>query len=123
MCGILNLPKPNTNVRKYTNALRDSLCTVAEDVMKKATLEAIEENSEATTPTDIAIAFDGTWQKQGFVSKNAACTVTSVDTGKVINVEILSKYCSGCERTKGSAEKKLPISLTARRIMKEPVVA
>lgn len=51
--------------------------------MKKATLEVVEENSEAATPTHIAIAFDGTWLKRGFVSKNAVCTVTSVDTGKV----------------------------------------
>lgn len=33
------------------------------------------------------------------------CTVTSVDTGKVLDVESLSKYCSGCERNKGSADK------------------
>ncbi|KAG8318938.1 hypothetical protein J6590_102206 [Homalodisca vitripennis] len=64
--GMLNLTKPNTNVRKYTNAH----CTVAEDGTKKATLEATEENSEATTPTDIAIAFDATRQKRGFVSNS-----------------------------------------------------
>lgn len=106
-CGIMNLPRPSTNVSKYTTAVRDSLHTVAQASMKNATLEAIEENSEATIPTDLPIAFDGTWQKRGFVSKNAACTVTSVDTGKVLDVEVLSKYCSGCQRNKGSEEKKI----------------
>lgn len=105
LCGMLNLPRPSTDVSKYTYFVRESLLTVAEASMQEAILDAIEENSEAEKPTDIAIAFDGTWQKRGFVSKNAVCTVTSVDTGKVLDVESLSKYCSGCERNKGSADK------------------
>ncbi|KAG8244038.1 hypothetical protein J6590_031039 [Homalodisca vitripennis] len=80
LCGILNLPRPSTNVRKYTSEVRDALHDVAEIMMEQVTREAIEEYSEATTPSDIAIAFDGTWQKRGFVSKNCVCTVTSVDT-------------------------------------------
>lgn len=106
-CGIMNLPRPSTNVSKYTSAVKDSLYIVAQASMKKTTLEAVTENSEATIPTDIPIAFDGSWQKQSFVSKNAACTVTSFDTGKVIDVEVLSKYCSGCQRNQGSEENKI----------------
>ncbi|GFV02538.1 uncharacterized protein TNCV_5017061 [Trichonephila clavipes] len=42
---------------------------------------------------DLAVAVDGSWQKRGFSSKNGLVTVTSVDTGKVIDVEVFSKHC------------------------------
>lgn len=110
LCGMLNLPSPCTYITKYTNALRQTLATVTENCMKTATLEAIDENKDDEDSnkviTDIPIAFDGTWQKRGFVSKNACCTVTSVDTGKVLDVEVLTKYCSGCEKIKGNDCKK-----------------
>ncbi|GFV16539.1 uncharacterized protein TNCV_2468661 [Trichonephila clavipes] len=41
-----------------------------------------------------AVAVDGTWQKRGYTSLNSVVTVTSIDTGKVIDVDILSKYCA-----------------------------
>ncbi|GFV92025.1 uncharacterized protein TNCV_1894611 [Trichonephila clavipes] len=43
---------------------------------------------------NIAVAVDGTWQKSGYTSLNGVVTVTSIDTGKVINVDILLKYCA-----------------------------
>ncbi|GFY27794.1 uncharacterized protein TNCV_242592 [Trichonephila clavipes] len=41
-----------------------------------------------------AVAVDGTWQKRGYTSLNGVVTVTTIDTGKVIDVDILSKYCA-----------------------------
>ncbi|GFW92465.1 uncharacterized protein TNCV_517831 [Trichonephila clavipes] len=41
-----------------------------------------------------AVAVDGTWQKRGYTSLNGVVTVTSIDAGKVIDVDILSKYCA-----------------------------
>lgn len=106
LCGMMNFSPPCTYITKYTNLVRDSLATVTDICMKNATLEAVDENRDDEDhnkiPTDIPIAFDGTWQKRGFVSKNACCTVTSVDTGKVLDVEVLTKYCSGCEKVKGN---------------------
>lgn len=55
--------------------------------MINATKESIEANGGSM---DLPIAFDGTWQKRAFISKNG-CTVTSIDIGKVLNVEVLSK--------------------------------
>lgn len=108
LCGMLNLPAPSTAVSKYTGVLREALQNVAEESMQRATSEAVEANvvEENDLATDIAIAFDGTWQKRGFISKNACCTVTSVDTGKVLDVEVLTKYCSGCEKSKLDVNKK-----------------
>ncbi|GFY22477.1 uncharacterized protein TNCV_2177381 [Trichonephila clavipes] len=37
---------------------------------------------------------DGTWQKRGHTSLNGVVTAVSVDTGKVVDAEILSRKCS-----------------------------
>lgn len=42
---------------------------------------------------DITVALDGSWQKRGHTSQNGVVTAISVSTGKVIDVQILSKHC------------------------------
>ncbi|GFT73711.1 uncharacterized protein NPIL_580021 [Nephila pilipes] len=85
--GIMNLPPPPT---KFNNILLQAARETCEESMAEAVHEAVEENDGGR---DIAVAVDGSWQKRGFSSKNGVVTVTSVDTGKVIDVEILSKHC------------------------------
>ncbi|GFX08731.1 uncharacterized protein TNCV_4227511 [Trichonephila clavipes] len=58
---------------------------------------AVDENDGKR---DLAVAVDGSWQKRGFSSKNGLVTVTSVDTGKVIDVEVFSKHCICPNKTK-----------------------
>lgn len=99
LCGLLNIATPPTNVGKYTSAVGQSVKIVAEITMKDAVAEAVTNNENNT---DIAIGFDGTWQKRGFKSKNGCASATSIDTGKVLDVEILSKYCQGCVLSKKS---------------------
>ncbi|GFV67806.1 uncharacterized protein TNCV_1149231 [Trichonephila clavipes] len=53
-----------------------------EHSMAEAVREAVDENDGKR---DLAVAVDGSWQKRGFSSKNGLVTVTSVDTGKVID--------------------------------------
>lgn len=60
--------------------------------MRNAATEAVEENYGKN---EIAAAFDGTWQKRGHTSMNGVVTVTSFDTGKVMDFECLSKFCVG----------------------------
>lgn len=55
-----------------------------------------EAAAEAVKATDIAAAFYGTWQRRGYSSLNGVVTATSFDTGKVLDVECLSKYCQIC---------------------------
>lgn len=86
--------------------------------MKKAAKEAVEENEGAT---DISIAFDGTWQKRGFKSLNGVFTITSVETGKVLDIEVLSKFCRGCSLAKTEIQKK-NMRKTVKKTMKVPVV-
>ena len=39
------------------------------------------------------------------LKKNACCTVASVDTSKVLHVEVLSKWCSACKTIKDKVNK------------------
>ncbi|GFT98636.1 uncharacterized protein NPIL_613451 [Nephila pilipes] len=96
-CGIMNLPPPLTKFTKFNNNLLQAARETCEESMAEAVHEAVEENEGGR---DIAVAVDGSWQKRGFSSKNGVVTVTSVDTGKVIDVEILSKHCICPNKTK-----------------------
>ena len=45
---------------------------------------------------DIAVSFDGSWQKRGFFSHNGTASVIDLLTGYPIDFEVLSTYCSKC---------------------------
>ena len=45
---------------------------------------------------DIAVSFDGTWQKRGHTSHNGVAAVIDLLTGLPIDYEVLSNYCSKC---------------------------
>ena len=40
----------------------------------------------------------GTWQRRGHSSLNGCVTTLSIDTGKYLDVEILTKVCHGCQK-------------------------
>ncbi|GFW41008.1 uncharacterized protein TNCV_414171 [Trichonephila clavipes] len=88
-CGIMNLPQPPTKFSKYNHILLQAT--------REAVREAVDENDGKR---DLAVAVDGSWQKRGFSLKNGLVTVTSVDTGKVIDVEVFSKHCICPNKTK-----------------------
>ncbi|GFX29974.1 uncharacterized protein TNCV_2616861 [Trichonephila clavipes] len=82
---------PSSSERKI--ATRET----CEHSMVEAVREAVDENDGKR---DLAVAVDGSWQKRGFSSKNGLVTVTSVDTSKVIDVEVFSKHCICPNKTK-----------------------
>ncbi|GFU63389.1 uncharacterized protein TNCV_44351 [Trichonephila clavipes] len=57
-------------------------------------LAAAEKLSFNNGNPNVSVAIDGTWQKRGHTSLNGVVTAVSVDTGKVIDAEILSRKCS-----------------------------
>ena len=46
--------------------------------------------------TNVPVSVDGTWQKRGFSSLNGVVTAISVDSGKILDTEIMSRKCKGC---------------------------
>ncbi|GFT99226.1 uncharacterized protein TNCV_4469611 [Trichonephila clavipes] len=83
-CGIMNLPRHPQNSQSTTTFLLQATRETCEHSMAEAVREVVDENDGKR---DLAVAVDGSWQKRGFSSKNGLVTVTSVDTGKVIDVE------------------------------------
>ena len=76
-CGLMNMPPP----LRPTPEIH----------------EIKPEVNEGTGVAKCAISCDGTWQRRGFSSLNGCVTVISIDTGKVLDVEALSKVCKKCK--------------------------
>lgn len=93
--GIMNLPRPAMNSSKYNKMLKGAVKEVAEGTMQVAVSEAVLENTadSETENRDISGAFNGTWQRRGHQSLNGVVTCTSVDTGKVLDAVVFTKFC------------------------------
>lgn len=87
MSAMMNLAPPCSKFGKLNSQLLTAETEVSEASMRNAASEAIAINDASN---DIAAAFDGTWQKRGHTSMNGVVTVTSFDSGKVLDHECLS---------------------------------
>ena len=89
------------NYRKTTKVFCDKIKGVAETFTQEASVEL-----HGTTPpdqiVDVDITIDGTWQKRGFTSMNGAVAAISIDTGRIIDVGVMSRYCQGCVNLRGT---------------------
>ncbi|GFX72704.1 uncharacterized protein TNCV_4062991 [Trichonephila clavipes] len=63
--------------------------------MKEAALE-IRSNETDTEFSQCGVSVDGTWQRRGYSSLNGCVSVISIDSGKVLDVEFMSKVCRLC---------------------------
>lgn len=94
LLACLILPPPPAKYKKYEDRLLRAMEELSCESMKKAAKEAIDINGGP----DLCVAVDGSWQKRGHVSLNGVLSVTSVDTGKVLDVSVLSKFCKCVRR-------------------------
>ncbi|GFU63431.1 uncharacterized protein TNCV_44771 [Trichonephila clavipes] len=86
-CGDMNLPPPPKQFYESLHALNNATEKVAKVSMALAAAETLSFNNGNP---NVPVAIDGTWQK-GVILLSMA---VSVDTGKVIDAEILSRKCS-----------------------------
>lgn len=103
LCAVMDLPKPPSRFQYYNKIISKAAEETAESSMIEAARGAVIENDGSI---DIAACFDGSWQKRGHTSLNGVFTVTSMDTGKVLDCVCLSKYCSCSSKLKNSGGKK-----------------
>ncbi|GFV68012.1 transposable element Tcb1 transposase [Trichonephila clavipes] len=94
-CGLMNLPPPPAKFERHNSLFLNVLKTISEDSMNAAVHEAVIANDNNS---NIAVAVDGTWHKRGYSSLNGVVCATSVENGKVIDFEALTKYCSSSKR-------------------------
>ena len=72
---------------------------VAPETMSDAAKEIIQlKGTDADEIADCGVFCDGTWQRRGYQSLNRSATAISMDTGKVVDVEPLSKVCKTCQK-------------------------
>ena len=81
---------------KLLFATRDA----AEADMRKAARELRGDVGEEVV-VDVKVTCDGTWQKRGHQNLYGVVVVASWDTGKVLDIEVLSKHCQECSRRSG----------------------
>ena len=76
---------------KLSSVYRNSVKEVAEIVMQEAALEIYNKIHCADCDdniVDTGISVDGTWQKRGFTSLNGAVAAISIETGRILDVEV-----------------------------------
>ncbi|GFU22280.1 uncharacterized protein TNCV_4856211 [Trichonephila clavipes] len=66
--------------------------------MQKAASELLVLHPTKNKIVECGISVDGTWQRRGYSSMNGCVSALSVDTGKVVDIEIMSSYCPTCRK-------------------------
>ena len=93
-CGLMDMPAPPkpSAYHHHNKALLKAAKTVAEETMADGASEILGNNEGIS---QCSVSCDGTWQKRGYSSLNGCVTVLSMETGKCLDIEILSKVCHG----------------------------
>ncbi|XP_028418587.1 uncharacterized protein LOC114544031 [Dendronephthya gigantea] len=100
-CGLMNMPPPPrpTPYALHNKALLQSAKTVYAKTVVDASKEIHDLKQTASNEVvDCAVSCDGTWQRRGFSSLNGCVATISMDTGKILDVEPLSKVCHTCKK-------------------------
>ncbi|GFX35012.1 uncharacterized protein TNCV_2329521 [Trichonephila clavipes] len=100
LCSTLFLPRLTKTAYKNQEAkLLKVIQEVAEESMIKAATEIVEKQQNLSSDiVKCGISVDGTWQRRGYTSMNGCVAAISVDTGKVLDIEVMSSYCPTCKR-------------------------
>ncbi|GFW41505.1 uncharacterized protein TNCV_465931 [Trichonephila clavipes] len=101
--SMLNIPYPSKcTYRQHEIKLLHAASQAANNSM----LESAK--SIAGCSNECGVGVDGTWQKRGYSSLNGCVSAISVDSGKILDIEVLSQYCRVCtktEKTSGFSKK------------------
>lgn len=90
----LNLPYIcKKTFRTHELKLLEAVRYSSEENMKAASKEVQNILKSKTC----GVSVDGTWQRRGHMSLNGCVSVISIDTGKILDLEVMSQYCRMCE--------------------------
>lgn len=105
-CGLMDLPRFLT--RKSYDRIVKSIQQGASAIAQLSMIRAVNKEVELTGDADsIIISGDGSWRKRRFQSLHSIVAVIGNFTGKVLDVNIKSSYCTACkiwERRSGTPE-------------------
>ncbi|GFX73773.1 hypothetical protein TNCV_4290891 [Trichonephila clavipes] len=77
-----------TAYTNHRNKLMSVISEVSELSMQKAASELLVLHPTKNKIVECCISVDGTWQRRGYSSMNGCVAALSVDTGKVVDIEI-----------------------------------
>ena len=88
-CGLMNMlpPMAKSTYQDHLPELHRAYTEVAADSMSNAANELkLSDNVH-----DVDVSIDGTWQRRGHSSLNGVTTVISIDSGKCMDFQVLTK--------------------------------
>ncbi|GFT20922.1 CCHC-type domain-containing protein [Trichonephila clavipes] len=102
LCAFLGLPfLSKLAFRKKERKLLKATERVAQENINAALSEIKGSNSF----TKCGISIDGTWQRRGYSSLNGCVSAISVDTGKILDIEVMTQYCHICAKGNSQSSK------------------
>ena len=108
-CVVMNmLSLMNANAcSEHVKAIHGAAEVVAKESMKSAAEEVKHYyEPEDDSVYDIGISADGTWRRRGFSSAYEVVSGISLTTGKVLDIEVMSKECRECIGWRGKEKTK-----------------
>ncbi|GFT77383.1 uncharacterized protein TNCV_1470421 [Trichonephila clavipes] len=100
-CSLMCLPNPVS--QKAYDRINAKIADISEALanasMKKAAAE--EKKIIDGTVNSVVVSGDGTWKTRGHTSLIGVCALIGADCGKVLDMEVMSSYCKGCDSCKG----------------------
>ncbi|GFS59248.1 uncharacterized protein TNIN_240631 [Trichonephila inaurata madagascariensis] len=93
LCSAINIDVPSKRAFGFREKkLEFAASNIACNTIKEAALE-IRSNKTDNEFTQCGVSVDGTCQRRRYSSLNGSVSVISIDSGKVLDVEFLSKVC------------------------------
>ncbi|GFT11223.1 uncharacterized protein TNCV_1143671 [Trichonephila clavipes] len=98
-CAVMSLPNPVE--QKSYDVINNKLSRVMKEVAEESTKRAAVEENSSSPDNLLTVSGDGTWKTRGHSSFIGVCTVIGAETGKVLDREVLSSFCKGCDSYNG----------------------
>ncbi|GFU73307.1 hypothetical protein TNCV_4731241 [Trichonephila clavipes] len=102
LCAFLGLPF--LSKLAFRNQER-KLLKATERVAQEDINAALSEIKGSNSFTKCGISIDGTWQRRGYSSLNGCVSAISVDTGKILDIEVMTQYCHICAKGNSQSSK------------------
>ncbi|GFY09697.1 uncharacterized protein TNCV_3696591 [Trichonephila clavipes] len=84
---------------------KEKLLKATERVAQENINAALSEIKGSNSFTKCGISIDGTWQRRGYSSLNGCVSAISVDTGKILDIEVMTQYCHICAKGNSQSSK------------------
>ncbi|GFT22379.1 uncharacterized protein TNCV_3273591 [Trichonephila clavipes] len=102
LCAFLGLPF--LSKLAFRNQER-KLLKATESVAQENINAALGEIKGSNSFTKCGISIAGTWQRRGYSSLNGCVSAISVDTGKILDIEVMTQYCHICANGNSQSSK------------------